>query len=315
LTLTAIGLAAVVLGILAIPLPHYVNCVCYVQPQAVEYVYVEIPGSLAEILVQPGQRVVAGDPLAKLVSPEIEDRILQMERAEKIAEAQVQVVNYLVRNEPLASGEVNPAEAENAWRVAQSKLKQRRRDLERLEIVAPRTGTFLPAAPRTKNDQADEVGQLRTWQKTPLDSQNLGAWLESQTLLGQIVPHDGRFEAILAIDQADVEFIRSGQVVKLWLRQLPGKNLRAETTQISPTKMKAVPRQLSIHTGGDLPTVRTEQGIEEPANPTFQVAVPLREEIPHLLSGAVGIAKVHVGSQTLGGRLWRLACQTFRLEM
>ena len=33
------------------------------------------------------------------------------------------------------------------------------------------------------------------------------------------------------------------------------------------------------------------------------------------VAGMTGHAKIHTGYQTIGRRLWRMACQTFRFEM
>ena len=49
--------------------------------------------------------------------------------------------------------------------------------------------------------------------------------------------------------------------------------------------------------------------------PEKMIKVSLAESNNPPLLGATGQAKIIVGSQTLGYRLWRLAIQTFRFEL
>ncbi len=302
---------AVLLGILGIPIPHYVNCPCYFQAQGTTSVYVETPGHLSEIYVASGDLVAAGDPLVKLTNP---DKTVELVRVE--GEAAVARVNFV--NVSLASTrddrfaqELLPAAAQK--RAAESRLKLMEQDTERLLIRAPIAGTFIAAPPRKKNP--DDEGNLRTWINTAVATENRGAFLETQTLVGQIIPDESRVEAILAIDQADIEFIQPNQTVRIWSRQLPGQCFVAQTAQIAPAKMRAAPRQLAARAGGDLQTTTNRDGEEEPLNATYQVNVPLEGTGATVLTGATGVAKVKVGSTTLGTRLWRLLCLTFRFEL
>jgi hypothetical protein len=148
-----------------------------------------------------------------------------------------------------------------------------------------------------------------------VDSKNIGATLERQTLLGQVIEDQSEMQAVLTVDQKDIEFITPEQNVKIWIRQLPGETFQSQVKLISPTKMQVVPKQLASRFGGDLVTQQDADGNDQPASATYEVSVPLKVVSTQVLDGATGIAKVHVGSQTIGYRLWRLLCQTFRFEL
>ncbi|MEZ6094342.1 MAG: HlyD family efflux transporter periplasmic adaptor subunit [Pirellulaceae bacterium] len=123
---------------------------------------------------------------------------------------------------------------------------QRRRDVEQLVITAPVSGEFWPAVPRS--DRQDDSGQLRTWVGSPTDRQNVGALLDRQTRIGQIVDEQSQFQAILMVDQKDIEFVGPGQKTSVWIRQLPGKSFKADVQLVSTAKIRKSPNLLSIVT-------------------------------------------------------------------
>lgn len=302
---------AVLFGVLAIPLPHDVNCPCYFQAQGTTSVYVETPGNIEQIYVQSGDWIDQNSTLIRLANPDKNVELVRIQGEAAVARVHFQNVSLAsTQNEKFAS-ELLPAAAQK--KAAESRLSMMEDDIERLLIRAPATGKFV-AAPRRKKEPDDE-GNLRSWLNTPTSPENVGAFLESQTLIGQIIPDESRLEAVLAIDQADIEFIQPNQRVRIWSRQLPGHCFEASTAQISPTKMRSAPRQLSTRAGGDLQTTPNRDGQEQPLNATYQVTVPFDHEGTKILSGATGVAKVRVGTQTLGQRLWRILCQTFRFEL
>jgi hypothetical protein len=50
-------------------------------------------------------------------------------------------------------------------------------------------------------------------------------------------------------------------------------------------------------------------------NTTFQADVPIVRPANDLPPGTTAIAVVRAGRQSIGQRLWRFACHTFRVEM
>jgi putative peptide zinc metalloprotease protein len=56
-------------------------------------------------------------------------------------------------------------------------------------------------------------------------------------------------------------------------------------------------------------------GREIPASTCYLLSVPLDNECESVLDGATGQARIRAGTQSIGQRLWRFICQTFRFEL
>jgi hypothetical protein len=142
----------------------------------------------------------------------------------------------------------------------------------------------------------------------------VGAYLEASTLVGRIA-QPGQLEAILAIDQEELDFVTAGQQVDLLLAQLPGEKLASRIDRIADENMQAVPARLSARAGGRLATRTAAGGVEQPLSVVYQANVPLEDPAFRIAIGATGLAKIHAGNQPLYQRLWRAACRTFRFQM
>lgn len=307
-------LVGCLIGIMLIPLPHYVRCSFYIQPQQVENIFVETPGLLTQIHVEPNTIIREGQPIVSLDNHELDYQLINMERDVLLAKVNYQSTQRAAELDTSLSAEVDAAYA--SWGAAINKFNQRLTDIDpKLNCIAVRAGSSgLLLAPPTIPKPEESMGELPGWHGTPLEMQNHGAYLEQRTLLGQLIPENSQMEAILAIEQEDIEFIQTNQEVQLWVNQLAGTTLKSKTEQISPVKMEVVPKALSSRHGGAVLATGNQQGQDEPVNTTYQVSVPV-ERLPDLLSGSTGKAKVHVGYQTVGQKLWRTACRTFRFEL
>jgi hypothetical protein len=122
-------------------------------------------------------------------------------------------------------------------------------------------------------------------------------------------------EAILTIDQSDMEFVRKGQTVDIMFEQLPGRRFRSQIAQIAQLDMKTMPQSLSSKSGGDLVTRQDQSGRERPDSATYQGSASIEVEEGELLVGATGTAKIHTGYRTVAQRAWRYLCQTFNLDV
>jgi putative peptide zinc metalloprotease protein len=187
-------------------------------------------------------------------------------------------------------------------------LEERQENQRRLTISAPVAGTVLPPASQSKNVSEAELAE---WSGTPLDERNRNAFLKTGTLFCMIGDAE-RLEAVLIIDQGDVQFIRTGQKVRLRLDERPGEILTGTVREVAAIDLKITPRELMQHE--DLPTRMDEQGRPELVSTSYQARVELDPHEAMFLGGTTGTAKIESASQSLAARLSRYLSRTFRLD-
>lgn len=309
--IAAIGGSLVLILILAIPLPHWVSCELSVQPRGSETVYVKAAGRVKRILAEPNQWVQAGEVLLELDSSNLEEELAQLNTQANVASTRLRSAMLISNSHPKYSADVDTA---NASYVSLSNLaNQRRKDLEQLIVRAPVSGTLLAGDFTPK--PSDDEGRLISWYGRALDRRNIGALLLEGTTIGQIVPDATKLEAILAVDQGDIEFIGPDQLVEIWIRQSPSKTFLATTGPLSMVEMKSVPACLSNKYGGGLATTTTPDNVERPTSTTYRVSVPFDDSSESIAPGSSGRAMIRVGYRSLGQRAWRLVCKTFRFDL
>ena len=85
-----------------------------------------------------------------------------------------------------------------------------------------------------------------------------------------------QMEALLVIDQADIDFVLRGQEVEVKLDKLPHDTFVGTIDKISEEEMEYSPKRLSSKSGGDLSTqTDPESGVERPMSTSYQASVPL----------------------------------------
>jgi putative peptide zinc metalloprotease protein len=171
-----------------------------------------------------------------------------------------------------------------------------------------------PPTPPTRHERL-EGAPLPSWSGTPLDARLSRPYLQEGVLFCQI-GDPRRLEAILVIDQGDIEFVQPGQKVDLKLDALPYDTYRGEIQRISLENLKITPQRLSTKAGGELPSqVDPETGVETPQSASFQALVPLEDHEDVMLIGLRGRAKIHTRPLSLGERLWRMIMHTFNFRL
>ncbi len=310
-TVSAIVLACVLGAILLIPIPHHVYCSFYVQPRDAQNIYVDVPGTLEAVHVQPNRHVEEGQRIVDLSSRQLEIQLAGMK---------TNLETSMVRLENIQQSESFDAHfadgrrsAEAAVQASNASYEKRIIDRERLSVRAPCSGFLL--APPVVEPKDSNAATLDHWHGTPLETRNIGAYLEQSTFVGQVVTDMKQLEAILAIDQSDIEFVRPDQKVEMLVRQIPLKIFESITIQISPTEMKSVPRPLASRYGGDIVTIAASDGSDVPESTKYRVSVPLANPEELILPGSTGVAKIRTGSQTIGKRALRLLARTFQFDL
>ena len=307
--ITAAVMSCLLAGILLVPIPHHVFCSLYVQPAESESIYIDVPGQLDAIVAEPNQIVVKGQEILMLSSRRLNATLASMKTTLDLADTHLRNVEGSVDR---SEAQRLPA-AQAAVQTALANLDKRLIDRERLVVRAPATGYFIPP-PRVAKSKSDS-GELAQWHGTPLEQRNLNCYLDQQTLVGKIIPDLTKMEAVLAIDQEDIEFIRREQPVEMLIHQMPTMTHHSKTEAISSCKMKSVPKALSSRNGGDIIATPNSDGNDVPSSTKYLVNVSLANPDLIIVPGSTGIAKIRTGSQTVGQRIWRLISRTFQFDL
>ena len=309
-TVSAAMFGGAVIGVFCLPLPHYVRCDLHVQPRQAASAYVEFPGRLRQIHVQVGDWVRAGHPLVSLQNIDVDIELVRL--SSELDQQRTKLGSLRQRAFDDETAALAIAEVEQSIVALEQQLMRRQQHAAGLQILAPADGFVL--APPRKPPGSPDSGQLPDWSGSPLEPQNLQAMLNEGALVCR-VGDPSQLEAILAVDQGDVEFVHPGQPVDILLEPLPDQRLRSSLTQLSRMDMKVSPHSLSSKAGGGLVTRTDAAGRERPTSTTYQASAPLDDATSQLFPGATGQARIRTGSQTLAQRAWRFLCQTFSFEV
>jgi putative peptide zinc metalloprotease protein len=303
-------LSGVFLAAFVVPWPHYAGCPLEVRPRDVASIYVQVPAKLKEVLVSPGERVQAGQVLARCESLDLELKIAELTGQRQSYQAQVDSLMQRRFAEPKVGEEL--ATLEEALSSVESQLQQQLHAQELLELRATRSGVILLSSKEIAPARPEK--ELPTRQGTLLDKKNLGAVVPAGMLFCQI-GELSEMEVELYVDQSDLDFVRIGQKVYLRIDNLPGETFVAQLTALAQQEVEAAPKSLSNQAGGTL-AVRTDAaGVARPLSSSYTARAPLMNSNHQLQSGLRGWARIQTGNQTLAKRLWRYLTHTFHFQI
>jgi putative peptide zinc metalloprotease protein len=296
-------LAMIVALVVWLPLPTRVAAPLVIDYRDAESVYVTVAGRLVSS-VSIGDQVDKGQTLAALANPTVERELA------KLTAHRNQTQQYLADLEArrlqgaIDGAQIPPATA--ALADAEIRLAQLKRDAERLTLTAPIAGTVLPPPNVPRKPRSTDT--LDRWSGTPLDDRNRGTQLEVGTLVCLVGDPD-HFEAILHVEQSDIELVTEGQQVRLTVDHLPGEILSGTVSEIARLDLDRMPRELAA--SGDLPSRTDRRGTKHPLDTWYQARVTFDSDPAHLVARVHGRAKIAVASQSLGAQLLRWLRQTF----
>jgi multidrug resistance efflux pump len=302
-------LAGAAIVLFCVPLPYYVRCALRLSPDDAAAVYVDVPGQIDELLVRLGDKVKARQPLLKLRNLDLELAAARLQTQCDAQAAKVTVLRQRSVADEAARAEV--AQAEESLAALKEELAQRREQLAQLVIRAPRSGVVVPTQRRAADAAAD---QLSMWHGHLLEPRNRGASVAASDPVC-LVGDPTQWEAILAVDGRDVDFVQPGQRVDLLPAQRPGSRIATSVASVSQREMQATPGAMSAKSGGELLTTTDSQGQERPAFVTFEAAAKFHDASSLLANNGGGVARIHAGYQTLATRMWRELRRTFHFEM
>ena len=299
---SAAVVAAFLFVVFFVPMPHFVWTHFVVQPEGAQKVYVRYPGVLEKLHVQSGDQVQEGQSLATLSNVDLEIELLKLET--ELAKLSADVDAYRVSNlEPIQAAQLIQ-NATTSIAGIQQKIKIKREQFESLELVAEQNGTILPPPNAPAVPETDRM-QLASWSGTPLDQKNQSALLPRETLFCY-VGQPSKMLAVLVCEQSDAKFLEAGQNVSLKLNAYRDFEFAGSIHQVAREELAQLPRELSKNNGGAIATTPTAGGAEQPLMKSFEASV-LLEDVEHveILPGMHGVAKIRIGSTSIGARLWR----------
>ena len=308
LTGVAACLLAAAIGL--IPLPQRVWCAAELRPLGEETVYVSVPGRLESLAVKAGEVVASGAELARLSSIELDLEIADLEGKAAQSRSRFNSLQRERFTDPAASLELGTVQ--ESLKSVEEQLAKKLKNRSELVLRAPRGGVVLPA-PSLKA-APDQSGKLPMWNGNALDKKNLGATLREGTVLC-LVGDPERFEAVMVVDQSEMEFVGRGQAVDLKLDSFPWQTFSGTVDELAETHIEAGSERLSVKAGGQVPTRTDEAGQELPISTSYEAMMALDDPGKLLTPGMRGTARIKVGTRTVGQWLLRLLWQTFNFRM
>ncbi|MEK6234186.1 MAG: hypothetical protein N2C14_05715, partial [Planctomycetales bacterium] len=243
----------------AAPTSHRVFAAASIEFADADRVYVRAAGQLERVLARPGDRVRAGQPLAVLSDWETRLEISRLsERLARESERFENLQRERFENPQAAS---RLPTLRKTLEDLRNRLRARKRDAERLTLAAPRSGVLF--APLARTPTASRSRALTRWTETPLTDRNVGALLESGAL-ACLIGDPLKREALLLVDQSEIEFVKIGQPVRLRFDGAIGEPVVGRVAEISEVDMDSVPRSLSSKSGGSIATREDSSGGERP---------------------------------------------------
>jgi putative peptide zinc metalloprotease protein len=297
--------------VLFVPLPYKVRCSLEILPKEAHWIYVVVPGKVVNMPVRPGQHVDANTLLCSLVNEDLQREVVELEG--QLAETNAEIDSLIdQRSHDTRIGlQVKPAKERLA--TVGALLQEKREKLKQLQVVSPIEGTVIP--PPMKTQERTPPGQLPAWSGSPFDKKNSGAHFAESDLVC-LIGDPQQVEAVLVVDQADIELVRVKQPVYIKLDAYPGHVFSTEVAKIANDKMESSPLSLSIQGGGDLDTRTDATGQHRTLTPSYQVRTDaLNQDGLALEMGMRGRGKIATAWQSIGKRVYRYLSRTFHFDL
>jgi putative peptide zinc metalloprotease protein len=293
--LTAVAAAIGLWLFLAIPFPSRIAAPALLQPLAAHRIYVSTPGTLRQC-VSPGDSVTANQVVAELEDVELHRDIVRLTGELELARTRVQNLQLRLPDEPDAAAQLQVAEEMLA--DVDQQLRQRKRDEQALILKAPAAGLVMEPPETPVRSSVD--GRLPLWTGQPMKAENRDCHLERGTLFC-LVGDPRRLEAVLYVDETDVQFVRIDQRVRLQFAVAPTAVLTGRVVEIAKRNILTVPNELAAEQ--ELATRRDSTGSRRPLRTAYSVRVELDEHDTALLTASRGRAKISVEPRSLAERL------------
>jgi putative peptide zinc metalloprotease protein len=305
---------AVAAGIWFIPFPSSVLAEFELQPRDAESVYIEVQGTLKEVFIEPGQKVEEGELLAKLSNVDLELEIEKLRGERESSKAQLDNYKLLQFHDPSAGLQIEVIQ--KRLTALDEQLNKKLEDIKRLELRAPRAGTIIP--PPYRPDQRGDVQvELAGWAGWPMEKRNIGATFTpdgNDNFFCQIGDPE-MWDAVLVIDQRDMDLVRAGQQVRLMFNESAYHVFVSTLESLADDQMEQVSPRLASTSGGAVPAQHDQSGAVKPLSTSYQAEVRLDNSLGLFRNGLTGTARIKTEPRTLASRFWRYVKRTFNFDL
>ena len=314
---STVSVVLLVLLIGFLPLPHYVKCPLTIQTQGEATVFVEHEAILKEVLVKPGESVQQGQIIARLENLEKSLELSRIRAKGKEHAAELELLEQTRETSPTLSARIGELREELA--TDQASLKELEAIVSSFDVYAPSSGQIIP---KWTGLNPDRELELSSFEGALLKDDNRGSWLRAGQELCKIGELTS-FDAVLAVNEHDIGFIRTGQAATVMLDALPGQRFRLDIDSVARKVADNLPDSLAAQNGGSIQTAPPSQpggrggspADNRPNDEHFEARVKLPNMELHLSNGLRGQARIQVGYKTIAQRFMMLAYRNLRQKL
>lgn len=310
-SLVVIGSVLAVVAIAgSIPYPHYVHCDFTVRSRDSVTAYVQTPGEIEAVLVQPMEPVKAGDPVLRLKNLEMQEQLDRITSSLREKQAQIAVLKtHSLRGDPSAVAGLALAESEiSSLEALERKTRVR---IDRLVIRAPQDGILLPVIDSARSPESEDG--LASQPLFAFEPENRNAWLS----LGAPVfavgnPND--LEAVMAVNEERVTYVKPKLAIELKPDAFASRTIDSTIDAVGRQAIEPPEQQAAGGTPATSLRQMAADAMGGPSNRYFATASLGDADALGLRIGSRGRARIRAGSLSLFGRISRWAADTFRFQ-
>jgi putative peptide zinc metalloprotease protein len=312
-TLTSMGVAAVLLGFFLLPLPvSRVRQTGYVevQPEYGGKVYAEVSGTLDKINVSEGQRVTKGQILAELSNVDFQTEELD-------AKSRYDIAQQLI----------------DGYKAQLLAATDTREKLDLQQAVAKSTGDMEQA--RRKLEIARELNRKRSLLRANCDGVVMGLpkidevgkrWDKDQGVPFCSIGDPGHLRVLVPLSPDDYELVRSdlkkrqkeNQPVPVTIR-VHGRGMQTWSGRVAylpESEAKEIPIPLSNKVGGPLAIKpNTNPHHPEPQSQVYLVGINIDKSDNAIAVGVMAQVKIHCEYRSCAWWTWRAISSAFDLGL
>ncbi len=310
--LTSLTIAtACIAGICFIPLPFHVDCAVVIEPQDARQVFAMVPGRLVKWNKKPGDRVEAGETIAELENSDLQYQLVSYYGDYEVSAQKLKAYRDMSYNDDQTAAQLKMQEEVVTTNL--SRVQEFQKKVDMLKIKSKTSGVIFPA-PAKPQPKGAAAEQLPSWHGNPFSEKNQDAFFSDSDLLCYVGDPD-RMEAVLVVDQHDIDLVEEGVSADIKIESARLDTFSGKIEKISEMEMRVTPENLALQAGGRLNTEMDASGQLRPISTSYQARVPLENVDVPLRGGYRGQAKIYVGWKSVGWRIYRFFTRTFKFEL